>query len=139
MRLPSAPPSAYSAGTLLCGEGAVLATLFAFVACVNLMQSDDVRGSRLIPRVCPSEHCERFFDLAHAFRPMTVHLRSIPDSANARNRHGLSVQTRSDHERNQTDKVRAVEGVAGLGETLGLAGRSAYRNGGRPCPSATVS
>jgi hypothetical protein len=52
------PPfsSAYVAGTLLCDDGGVVPARFAFMACVQLVQSRNVFDGRLIARVCLSEH-----------------------------------------------------------------------------------
>lgn len=49
-------PGAYSACTLFCGNGGVFPTVFAFVACMEFVQSSNVLGARLILRVCTPKH-----------------------------------------------------------------------------------
>ena len=48
--------SACSAGTLLSRDGVAFPTVFAFVACVELVQSHYVLDGRMVSRVCPSKH-----------------------------------------------------------------------------------
>ena len=75
-------------GTLLGGDGRVFPTRFAFMACMQVVQSRYVLDGRLITRVCPPKHCERLFELTYALRPRTVHSREQVPRPRDRNRLG---------------------------------------------------